>query len=230
MIVITGSAIRVGKMLSLSLKEAKLILHYHSSQNEAFELQKILLNQGCECHLFQANLKNRNEITDLFEFVKTIYGRVDILINNAALFEKKPFLEIVDFDSTFDVNLKAPLICSQLAAKLMPPHSSIINICDCSSNSPFKNYPLHSISKSALKYATEVLAKELAPKIRVNALLLGMVLPSPGFDEKQTLEICKKHVLNERLLKDEEIVHALHFLIHNTYINAATLSLDGGQK
>ncbi len=217
-------------MLSLSLKEAKLILHYHTSQTEALELQKTLKSLSCESHLFQANLKNQNEIIDLFDFVKKTYGRVDILINNAALFEKKPFLEIEDFDSTFDVNLKAPLICSQLAAKLMPEHSCIINICDWSANSPFKHYPLHSISKAALKYATEVLAKELAPKIRVNGLLLGMVLPSAGFDEKQTLEICKKHVLNERLLKEEEISHALHFLIHNTYINAATLSLDGGVK
>lgn len=228
-ILVTGAARRLGRIISLGLPASKYILHYNQSKTSAVALKEEIESKGAEASIFQADFQDKKAIEELFLFTKKTYGRLDVLINSAALFENQPFSKVKDFESTFKVNLIAPLICSKLASKLMSLNSTIINLCDSSANHPFHGYPLHSISKAALKHATKALALELAPKIRVNALLLGMILPSEGFPKKEFNMICKNRVLLRRPGTAEEVVHALEFLISNEYINGSVLSLDGGQ-
>lgn len=225
---VTGSAVRVGRIISLGLSCKKLVLHYHKSKKEALSLKDELEMKGIQCDLFQADLKEPQQIEKLFEFIKNKHEHLDILINNAASYEKKPFLEVEDFDSSLDLNLKAPLICSQYAARLMPTGSLILNICDMSSKNPLKHRPLHSISKAALMYATKVLAWELAPNVRVNNLLLGMVLPSDECKEKALDNFVERHVLLKRACSPQEIVKAIHTFIENEYLNSTTIELTGG--
>jgi len=228
-ILITGGARRLGRVLSLGLPASKFILHYNQSKTSAIALQKEIQMKGGQAEIYQADFKDLNSIQGLFEFTKKHFGRLDVLINSASLFEHKPFKEVEDFESTLKVNLLAPLLCSKFALKLMTQNSTIINLCDSSAINPFRSYPLHSISKAALLHATQTLALELAPKIRVNALLLGMILPSEGFPKTEFDEICKKRILLKRSGKPEEAVHAIRFLIENEYMNASVLTLDGGR-
>lgn len=227
-ILITGSARRLGRAFSLGLPAKKFVLHYHASKTSAIALKEEIESRGGEAALYQADFKNLNSIKGLFDFTKETFGRLDVLVNSASLFEHQPFEEIKDFESTLHVNLIAPLLCSKHALKLMPTGSVIINICDSSAHYPYRNYPLHSISKAALMHATEALALELAPKIRVNTLLLGMILPSEGFPKNEFDLIIKNRVLLKRPGTPEEAVLALRFLIENEYMNASVLSLDGG--
>jgi enoyl-[acyl-carrier protein] reductase III len=227
-ILITGSAIRIGRAIALSLYDAKLILHYNESEKEAHSLKRELSEKGCKCKLFKADFNNPKEIKHLFEFIRKEYGHLDILVNSAATFDKSPFLEIEDFDSVFNINLKAPLIASQQAAKIMKEGSLIINICDPTSKVPFKHHLLHGISKAALSYATKALALELSPKIRVNNLLIGVALPSIDYTKEAIELVIEKHTLVQRVAKLSEIVKGIHFLIENEYVNATTIEVDGG--
>jgi pteridine reductase len=227
-ILVTGSAVRVGRAICFGLKEAKLILHYNQSEKEAFSLNEELMDEGAQCSLFKADLNNPKEIKALFEFAKKKHAQLDVLINNAATFEKKPFLEVEDFDTSFNVNFKAPLIASQLAAKMMRKNASIINICDLTSKKPLKNYALHGMSKAALLYMSKSLALELSPYIRVNNLLIGAALPSLHHTKEQIKDMLQRHCLMQRKIELEEIVNGVRFLIENEYINGSTLDLDGG--
>lgn len=227
-ILVTGSAIRIGRAISLGLKEATLVLHYNKSENEALELQEELKKYQTKCSLFKADFNNPSEIKKLFDFVKKKHGSLDVLINNAATFESKPFLEIEDFDSSININLKAPFIAAQHAAKIMNPNASIINICDLTSKMPLKNYALHGISKAALQYMAKSLAIELSPNIRVNNLLIGLALPSLNQSNEKSAQIAEKHALMKRKIELDEIVSGIKFLIQNQYINGTTLDLDGG--
>lgn len=228
-ILVTGGARRLGRVITQGLAASKYILHYHQSKTSAIALKAELENQGTQVEIYQADFKNLSSIEGLFHFAKEKFGRIDVLINNASLFERVPFHQVEDFQSTFNVNLIAPLLCSKSALSLMSHQSLIINICDTSADYPFKNYPLHSISKAALEHATKALALELAPKIRVNALVLGMIMPSEGFPKEEFDRICKHRVLLQRPGMPEEVVSALEFIIQNEYMNASVLHLDGGQ-
>ncbi|MCH9634151.1 MAG: Glucose 1-dehydrogenase 4 [Chlamydiae bacterium] len=228
-ILITGGARRLGRAISLGLPSKKFILHYNQSKRSAVALQKEIQRNGGCAEIFQADFKDLSSIKSLFDFTKKKFGRLDVLINSACIFENQPFESITDFESTLRVNLLAPLMCAHQALKLMSNGSTIINLCDISAIHPFRNYPLHSISKAALLHSTQVLALELAPKIRVNSLLLGMILPSEGFPKKEFDEICNKRILLKRAGKPEEVTHALSFLIENEYMNASVLTLDGGR-
>ncbi|MCH9631887.1 MAG: Enoyl-[acyl-carrier-protein] reductase [NADPH] FabL [Chlamydiae bacterium] len=227
-ILITGSAQRIGRILSLGLSDATLILHYHTSQDEAQSLKGELDKRGCRSSLFKADLLCSENISKLFDYITKKYGRLDVLINNAASYKKGAFLEEDDFDSCLQLNLKAPLICAQHAAKIMPKGSSIINIIDKSANKPFKGFVSHSISKAALMHATKALALELAPNIRVNNLMLGLILPSKGHTQNAFDKLVEKHVLVNRQPTNQEIVEGARSLIENDFINSTTISLDGG--
>ncbi len=227
-ILITGSARRIGRIISLGLFEANLILHYHKSEKDVLNLKMDLEKRGCRPLIFQADLTNPDEIKKLFDFILEKHGHLDVLINNAASYKKTDFSNLKDFDSSILLNLKAPLMCSQHAAQVMNKGASIINIGDKSAKKPFNGYLMHSISKAALEHATKALALELAPKIRVNNLLLGAMLASDG-DQKELFEkLIDKHVLVKRAPEEKDIVKAIHFLILNSYVNSTTLELDGG--
>lgn len=227
-ILITGSAVRVGRIISESLSSAKLVLHYYSSKNEALSLQQDLLKKGCLAEIVQADLLKPEQIDKLFLYIEQKYGKLDILINNASCYQKNDFLHEFDFDSIFNLNLRAPLLCIQKAAKLMPPGSCIINITDKSAQHPFRGFSFHSISKAALQHATKALAIELAPKIRVNNLLLGMALPSPDENSDQYKQLIERRVLLKRPPNHEEIAAAIQMILENNYLNATTIELDGG--
>ncbi len=225
-VLITGSARRIGRILSNGLSDAQLILNYNQSKDDAQSLKDELNKQGCQSSLFKADLLNPENIAKLFDFITKKYGRLDVLINNAASYTKSSFLDEDDFDSCLQLNLKAPLICAQYAAKIMPKGSSIINIVDKSAQKPFKGFLTHSISKAALMHATKALALELAPNIRVNNLMLGLMLPSK--DQNDFDKLIEKHVLVNRRPTNQEIVDAARSLIDNSFLNSTTIDLDGG--
>ena len=191
-------------------------------------LKQEILDLGGSAELFNSDFKQQNSIDTLFDLIEKKVGHLDVLVNSASLFERVPFEEIEDFESTFLVNLLAPLKCAQRAAKIMNKHSNIIHICDTTALYPIKHRSLHSISKSALLSSTKALAKELSPQIRVNTLLLGPVMPDKNCSKVSFDHLCEKHIMMKRAVDLGAITHALHFLIDNNYITASVLSLDGG--
>lgn len=227
-VLITGASKRIGKIIAEGLNHSQLILHYYQSEQEAMALQKELQAHGIKTSIFKADLTQKDQIEALFNHVKNEHGKLDVLINNAASYEKSTIETFERDSSSFGVNLFAALNCIQKASDLMLEGSCIINITDMSAKFPFKNHLLHSLSKSALESATQALAKELSPRVRINALRLGLVLPEVGGSQDSFDKLVNRHVLLKRAPSAKELVSAITFLIENTYVNSTTLEFDGG--
>src|SRR3989338_1927020 len=135
-VLVTGGAVRIGHSIAkrLAEKRARLALHYHSSETAAIKGFQEMLTFAKEVVLFRADLNNPTETTDMVRAVEAKFGPVDILINNASIFEKKSFFEVTetDWDRHMNINLKAPFLLAQAVAKgmLSKGAGKIINITD----------------------------------------------------------------------------------------------------
>jgi len=234
-ILITGGAIRLGRAITLDLAKngAKIFCHYHSSADMAQLLKREIESEGGVISLYKYDLMNEDAPQKICNKALNIFGTVDILINNAALFFKTPFGEIKssDWDIFHTVNLKNAFFLAQEVSHSMLKQKSgkIINIADSAAETPFPSYLPYSISKAGVITMTKGLAKILAPHVQVNCISPGPVLFPENYDENE-----KQYAINQTLLKREgspsDIVKAIHFLIEDAdYITGAVLPVDGGR-
>jgi NAD(P)-dependent dehydrogenase (short-subunit alcohol dehydrogenase family) len=160
-------------------------------------------------------------------------GRLDVLVNNAALFYKTPFGEISekDWDTFHTLNLKSAFFMAQSASRYMLKHKSgkIINIGDSSADSPFPAYLPYSISKAGIVAMTKGLAKALAPHIQVNCVNPGPVMIPEGYSEEDRQSAIQKTLL-KREGSGKDIAKTIRFLLEGSdYITGAIIPVDGGR-
>ena len=136
-------------------------------------------------------------------------------------------LELQDWDSALDLNLRAPFLLAQQAAKRMTNGGLIVNITDIGSQKAWSRYPSYTVSKAGLESLTKLLARALAPGIRVNAIAPGLVLPSDVVTQEQWGNLIQKLPLKRAATLDE-ITSTLEFLVKNEYITGQTIVVDGG--
>lgn len=237
---VTGGAHRVGKAIALALARegANLVIHYGSSENVAQQTVAEITTSGLEAISAQADLRDPARIEALFEIVQNHFGRLDVLVNSAASFQKRPFEQIGldDWEQVMAVNLRAPFLCTQHAAPLMRfEHSGdeaglIINIADLSGVYPWIGYAHHGVSKAGLIHLTKATARELAPQIRVNVIVPGPILPPPGMspDGEKWRRVSGVVPLG-RAGDPKNVGQAVVFLAHNDYVTGATIEVDGGE-
>lgn len=235
---ITGAARRLGAIIAQTLHEAgfNLILHYRQSKEEA-EALCATLNQVRPHSVvtLQAELKAIPEFPTFFEKALSVWGRLDVLVNNASCFNKTPIGNVCeeDWDELLNSNLKAPFFLSQAAAPhLAKVEGSIINLTDIHIEKPFRDYSVYCISKAGLAAMTRTLAKELAPKVRVNAVSPGMVFWPEG--ENTLSKSLQDKIIQEaalkRIGKPEDVAKAVLFFIRDAdYITGQILAVDGGR-
>lgn len=183
--------------------------------------------------LFRADLNEPSEIAGMLRAVESKLGPVEILINNASIFEKKNFFEITeeDWDRHMNINLKGPFLLAQGVARGMISMGSgkIINITDYTAVRPSKDYLPYNISKAGLTALTKTLAKELAPTIQVNSIALGPTLPPENYTEEKRGRVAEKTLL-KRWGDPEEVANAVVFLLEGTdYSTGQTIYIDGGK-
>ena len=231
---VTGGARRVGRALSLALGKAgaDVVVNYNSSAAEADEVVRELTSHGAGALAVHADVSKKQEIDTLIEQTGKQFGRLDILVNNASLFESAPFAEIseADWRRVLDVNLTGPFLLSQAALPLFHAagHASIINIIDLSALQPWPSYAHHSVSKAALLQLTRVMARALAPKVRVNAIAPGTVLPPDGYDGTAGDGTSDRRVV-EPVGTPDDVVRAMFYLIESEFVTGQTLVVDGGR-
>ncbi len=136
-------------------------------------------------------------------------------------------LELENWNSAIDLNLRAPFLLSQHAAKCMAEGGMIVNISDIGAQKVWSRYPSYTVSKAGLESLTKLLARALAPNIRVNAIAPGLVLPSGVVTQDQWKQLVDKLPL-KRAATLNEITYTLQFLINNEYITGQTIVVDGG--
>ena len=224
---VTGAAHRLGKSFALTLARLgyDIVLHYHSAEEEALQTKAEIESLSRSVILAQADLTQPSEI---YSLVSTL-GSLDLLVNSAAFMPSGNVnaLSLENWDTAIDLNLRAPFLLAQEASQKMTDGSSIINISDMGSQKAWSRYPSYTVSKAALESLTKILARALAPKIRVNAIAPGFVLQSDIVPAEEWERLIGRVPL-KRPARSDEITSALEFLLKNEYITGQTIVVDGG--
>jgi pteridine reductase len=224
---VTGAAHRLGKSFALTLARLgyDLVLHYHSSEDEALQTKAEIESLKRRVTLTQADLTDPEQIHSLVFNLQSL----DVLVNSAAFMPNGNVdaLSIENWDTSLDLNLRAPFLLAQEASKKMTDGGLIVNITDIGAQKAWSKYPSYTVSKAALESLTRILARALAPKIRVNAIAPGFVLQSDIVPAEEWERLIGRVPL-KRPARPEEISSALEFLIKNEYITGQTIVVDGG--
>lgn len=234
-VLVTGGARRIGAAITRELHRhgCAIALHHRRSHADAEALVAELSAAGNPVVPFAADLSEPEACAALIRRVLDHFGRLDGLVNNASAFFPTPIatLTAADFDRLMAVNARAPLLLSLAAAPaLAEKGGAIVNIGDVFGLKPLPKFLAYSASKAALLMITEALARELAPKVRVNAVLPGTVLPSELPEKAETAEQVAARAPLARLGRPEEVAVAVRFLLFEaTYSTGALLPVDGGR-
>jgi pteridine reductase len=229
---VTGSAKRLGRAVALRLAQegADVVVHYHSSQAEARETVSEVEKLGRRGIALAADLASVSEIQRLFQQTFDHFGRLDILVNNAANFLPTEFASTSEklWNESLDTNLKAPFFCAQAAAPLLKQSRGvIINFADIGGLLPWPGYIPHCVSKAGVIMLTKCLAKALAPDVRVNAIAPGTITMSEDPSEWET-DFIRRTPLH-RPGTTEDVADAVSFLVHSNFVTGQVLVLDGGR-
>jgi pteridine reductase len=230
---VTGGAHRLGRAIALELARLgfTIAIHYYQSEDAARETAEALRQTGAAVHLFRADLRKPDQIEGLFAGAAAIGAPLQILVNSAAVMPRKTALEISasEWDDTLALNLRAPLLCAQQAAALMTEGGSIVNLTDTGAQKTWSGYAAYVVSKSALETLTRLLARSLAPRIRVNAVAPGLVLPGADTSPADWERLIARVPLQRAGLA-EEVAQTVAFLVQNEYITGQTIIVDGGYQ
>jgi pteridine reductase len=232
---VTGAGRRVGRAIAIKLSRhgASVAVHYRSSHAQADAVVAEIAATGGKAQAFRANLENVAEIEQLIAGVVDAFGRIDILVNSASVFARKPLQKISerDWDATLDTNLKAPFFLSKFAGAAMRRIGAgkIVNLGDWAGTRPYKDFLPYSVSKCAMIGLTRALAKELAPEVQVNCIALGMVMPPEEYSKAEVARLVSR-TLTKKMGSPEDVARAVIFFCEATdFATGATLALDGGR-
>src|SRR6266498_124330 len=224
---VTGAAHRLGKVFALTLARHgfDILLHYHQSLDAALQTKAEIESVGRGVILAQADLTDPMQIGSLLSNIDSL----DVLVNSAAFMPtgNVDLLSIENWDQSLDLNLRAPFLLAQQASRKMTEGGLIVNITDVGAQKAWSRFPSYTVSKAALESLTKILARALAPKIRVNAIAPGFVLQSDIVTTEEWQRLINRIPL-KRPARPEEIGSALEFLLKNEYITGQTIVVDGG--
>lgn len=230
---VTGAGKRIGRHVALRVASegADVAVHYHSSAAEAQDTCQEIARSGRRAVALQANLGSVNDIRRLFAETNKHFGRLDILVNSAANFLPASIVSTTEeiWDLSLDTNLKAGFFCAQAAAPLLRRSKGvIINFADAGGLLGWPGYIPHSISKAGVVMLTKVLAKALAPEVRVNAIAPGTITMA-GDPPEWEADFVQLAPLR-RTGRPSDIADAVSYLVHAEFMTGHTLVLDGGRS
>ena len=234
-VLVTGAGKRVGRALASSFAARGAInaIHYRSSQREAQGVVDEIVSQGGSARSFHADLEKVSEIEAMVSEVTATLGRIDVLVNSASVFTRRPLAEVTerDWDVTLNTNLKAPFFLAQFAGLQMRKQGAgkIVNIGDWAGVRPYNNYLPYTVSKAGLIGLTRALAKGLAPEVQVNCVALGPVLAPEGYGTDDVAKMVAG-TLTKKMGSPEDVARAVLFFCEGTdFATGATLLVDGGR-
>ena len=231
---VTGGAHRVGRVLALALARGgcDVVVHYHRSEAGAQDTVRSIEALGRRAKAISADLGDAAAATPLIEAAHSAFGRLDVLVNSASMFERAAVADIdaAAWDSVMALNVRAPFLLSRAASTyLAEARGLIVNVADLSALQPWPSYAHHSVSKAALVHLTRVLARALGPGVRVNAIAPGTVMPPEDWDGADSAGGgTDRRVLAERGSPDD-VAHALMYLVDAPFVTGEVMIVDGGR-
>lgn len=230
---VTGSAQRLGRHIALELADAgwNILLHCRQSVEKAAQTELDIRSKGVECAVLQYDLADPDQVQSLFNQA-CAYGPLRCVVNNASLFEFDSASDLTPdlFNRHMAVNLYAPLSLSRLLHQHVPEGEVgvVVNLLDQKLDNLNPDFLSYTLSKAGLDTATQMLATELAPRLRVVGVSPGLTLIS----HLQTPEQFEKtHQISplKRSSQPEDIAKAVRFLVESPAITGTKLVVDGGQ-
>ena len=237
-VLVTGGARRIGAAIVQRLHRDgwKIAIHCHDSIAEAQALVNAFnaTRQDSACRV-DADLRDTGSLSDLVARVHSRWGRLDALVNNASSYFQTPLLQLdeADFSELIDTNLKAPLFLIKACLPYFGDSAAVVNILDALALRARPGFVIYNTAKAALWSATETLAAELAPRIRINAVAPGHILwaETAVVDRKQQQAELARVPL-KHLGDPKQVAAAVAFLlsVEGSYVNGAVLPVDGGLR
>ncbi|MDA3884399.1 MAG: SDR family oxidoreductase [Candidatus Delongbacteria bacterium] len=229
---ITGAAKRIGAEIAIELAKSgyDIALHYNSSEDEALRTQEEILKIGVQCRLFKGDLEDKVYLSELIKAVYSSFPDLNVLVNNASIFERAsiPDTDFELFEKLIDVNLKAPYFLIKEFAKVCGS-GNIINILDTKITKNQNVYAAYILSRKALSDLTKIAAVEFAPRIRVNGICPGLILPAENESEEYVERLIQKNLV-KRKGSPENITSTVKFLLENDFITGEIIKVDGGEN
>ena len=233
---VTGGAKRIGRSIALALaaRGAHVAITYHSSRREAQDTVLELRRHSVQALALKADMQDSRHIRRLVEATYRQFGRLDILVNSASIFERTPYAHLTqaEWDYHLATNLTAPFLCALHASRLMQRHGGgkIINITDWAGERPYRDYVPYCVSKAGLTALTKALARELGPAIQVMAIAPGPVLPPPDMTAAERRRAVTRLPLG-RWGSPQDVASAVVFAIEgNDFMTGTTIYVDGGRS
>jgi len=211
-------------------------VHYHRSAAEAAETIEHLVRRGVAAEAFQADLRNEEDVRKLVQGVLARFGRIDVLVNSAAVWRSKRLEDVVaaDLRLHFDANVLGTFLCAQQAGLAMVRQESggcIVNFGDWAEARPYLDYAAYFATKGAIPALTRCLAVELGtrnPRVRVNAILPGPVMLPPDLPAAERQQSIRG-TLVQREGRPENVAQAVLSLVDNDFVTGTILVVDGGR-
>lgn len=231
---VTGSGTRVGQALAVGLAESgcDIAVHYHGSAAGAEVTARAVASAGRRAEVFRADLGDAQAARALPEQAARAFGRLDVVINSAAIMVRQAVEDVTPqtWDDTLNLNLRALFFVSQGAIPyLRRARGKIVNLTDVGGLEPWPAYVPHSVSKAGVVMLTKAMARALAPEIAVNAIVPGPVLLPDDWDEQMRNHFRDTTPL-QRLGDPADVVAAARFLLTGTdYVTGTILVVDGGR-
>ena len=234
---VTGGGVRLGRAIALALGEAgaHVAVHHHSSVAGAQEVEAKIRAMGRDAFTVRADLSEPEDVARMFSRLDDVFGgTLDILVNSAGIFERidAADMSVERWARMFRVNVESAVACSVLAHPRMEAAGggAIVNITDIAGERPWRGYAHYCASKAALISLTKSLALEWAPRIRVNGVSPGAVLP-PADSTPEELARLAESVPQKRLGDPFDVAQAVAFLCAGpSYLTGQILAVDGGRS
>lgn len=236
---VTGGSSGIGKAIVFSLASSSfnVAFTYNKNEEEALNIKNILQNKyHVSCYIEKVELSEKENIVNFIDNVISSFGRIDVLVNNAGVAKDMPFFlkQEEDFLNILKVNLVSSFIVSQKVAPYMLKEKKGVIINVASTNGIDTYYPEsmdYDASKAGLISLTHNLAQELAPYIRVNAVLPGWIKTPMNKELDNNFEKSEtKKIMLKRFGEPEEVANLVSFLVSDkaSYINNTCIRVDGG--
>jgi pteridine reductase len=230
---VTGAGRRLGRAIAIALgaRGMHVAVHYNATAAGARETAAEIERVGGHAECIQGDLTVPEAPAALVEAAVRALGRLDVLVNSAAVMQRTPLGAVTPaaWDAMFALNLRAPFFAAQAAAPHLARHAgAIVNLADLAAFEAWPSYVPHGISKAGVVQMTRALARALAPDVRVNAVAPGAVLLPDAWPAEAAERLAASTPLG-RLGSPDDVTRAILFLLDSDYITGETLIVDGGR-
>lgn len=230
---VTGGSSGIGKAIVLALAQAgsHVVFTYNSKAKESDEIVKMVKNIGVKAVAVKVDMHSENEVHRLFASFAKEFETLDILVNNAGVNRPRDLFSTAVWKEVFQVNLFSAVACTEKAVELMKNGGRILNVSSiyAEGKSCWKGLPAYGASKAAMSHFTQTLAKNLAPKILVNAIAPGYVRTPLWVDaSEEDFNASGNEQLIQRMIIPEEIADMAIAIIKNDAMTGEIVVVDGG--